>query len=53
MENKSWNCILHKIERADSLETLFDLWREAHMVEEDYKETTVDRMERESFVGVH
>jgi hypothetical protein len=36
-----WSEIQQKVKHTQTLEGLFDLWREAHIVEENYEDTTV------------
>ncbi|MCH5188388.1 MAG: hypothetical protein J1F63_08275 [Oscillospiraceae bacterium] len=40
-----------QIVRCQTLDELFTLWREAHKAEENYKETTVDGIDKNTFVA--
>lgn len=43
--------LFKRVEQCESLEDLFDLWRKSHSDEKDYLLTTVDGMEKNSFVS--
>lgn len=51
MKKPTWDEIRTQINNVNKLEELFDLWRLAHTLEENHQKTTVEGMEKDSFVA--
>ncbi|OQB13635.1 MAG: hypothetical protein BWY15_01710 [Firmicutes bacterium ADurb.Bin193] len=51
MKDYTWSETLMKIEKANSLDELFALWKHAHAIEENYEATTTAGLEKVSFIA--